>query len=156
MPHLTNPFGRYEARPREGSAMLRKKTYRIAGVCLADTGWDEAGRVMVPLDGTIEVVVVRMYQGPQLDLRLRPMVIDSRGNRRSLVEYFGAKDFVDGDDDVWRFEMREPVMGQVDSLLLMHANLDPVNDYDYSVDFSVDHAGGVWPIWSLAGHGGYE
>jgi hypothetical protein len=108
----------------------------------------------VPRDGTIEALRVRIYAGAELALRIRPYIIDSRGNTRELIKFVGKK-FLDGDDDVFTFVLREPVFTANDERMVVEAiNTDATFAYDFSCDIEVDFAAGPWPFFMITGEGG--
>ena len=97
---------------------------------------------------TVEQLVVRFYQGPELAVQVTPRRIPDNGEGRpqEMVEVIG-KDWIDGDGDKWPFDLSEPVeKGDVLEVEIQNtAEPDPNVDlsYDISVDMSLDREGGL-------------
>lgn len=104
---------------------------------------------------TVEGVRVRFYSGPRLDVRAEPYVEVSHGpdrtDRVNLIDYadeandpdadVAAKDFIDGDDDDFQFDVSQPV----DRDEVVGVEIENVNaefTYNVTVDVVVDYAGG--------------
>ncbi len=90
--------------------------------------------------GTIEKMKLRVYTGAENTLRLRPQ-IKSNGSFQDLLDYAG-KSYVDGDDDVWSWELGEPIEAD-EELVIRYENRDGSNAHNFRATFSVDHLGGV-------------
>ena len=105
---------------------------------------------------TVEGVRVRFYSGPRLDVRAEPFVEVSHGpdraDRVNLIDYadeavdpdaeVDAKDFIDGDDDDFPFDVSQPVdEGEIVGVELQ--NLNTEFTYNVTVDVVVDYAGGT-------------
>jgi hypothetical protein len=145
--------GVYPLSEKEGAAALRRLSYRFAADVLPNTTIKLTRKV--PADGTVEKVRIRTYVGNELALQIRPWVESERGRIRHLVTYAPApaKQYVDGDDETWVFEIREPVEQNGDCLVVEVVNTSINYTYSMAVDIEVDHAGGVWPFYVIAGGG---
>lgn len=104
---------------------------------------------------TIEEIVVRFYQGPELAVRVYPRRIPDNGNGtpQDLVDYHG-KEWIDGDGDKWRFPLSQPVEKNdvIEVEIENTANSDPDVDltYDVAVHMPLDrHNGAVRAVESL-------
>ena len=95
-------------------------------------------------DATVEQVTVRFYPGPRRDLHITPFVereSTRRKDRQDLVELHG-KDYIDGDNDLWVFDVSHEV--EKGDTIGVHAdNVEPDHDYDFICDVAVDYAGGT-------------
>lgn len=97
---------------------------------------------------TVESVQTRIYQGAENTLRLRLYHI-ADGSRSRLIEHVGdpdaggggTKDYIDGDDDDYRWDVSVPVE-RGDTLVVDHENTDGSNAHNYRVNMDVDHLGG--------------
>lgn len=94
----------------------------------------------VDREATIDEVDVRIYRGPELDLEVRPFVVD--GDHEVPLVTFIGKDYIDGDGDFFEFALSEPVTPG-ETLGVEVVNRDTEYAYDFSVDISLDHAGGT-------------
>lgn len=96
-------------------------------------------------DATVEQFSVRIYQGAQLDLQLEVFIErkinESRTRRDDIVEMVG-KEYIDGDDDVYEWDVSQPIEEE-DKLVILATNNDGSNAYDYRANFDVDYEGGV-------------
>jgi hypothetical protein len=94
-------------------------------------------------DSTVESVKVRIYPGPGTDLEIEPYVYrGADGDTEPLVRYEG-KQYVDGDDDVWEWDISVPVTSE-DEIRVRATNQDTQgNDYDYRVNMDVSNVGGT-------------
>jgi len=96
--------------------------------------------VDVESDGTIEALKLRVYSGAENTLRLRPQ-IDRRGHYEDIISY-GGKSFVDGDDDVWEWDLSVPIEAQ-EEIVIRHDNTDGSNAHNYRATVDVDYWGGT-------------
>lgn len=105
------------------------------------TGREVSARV--DTDATIERISIRIYQGPELDLELEPMVQERGGGsrKRPILEYSG-KEYVDGDDDLYVWDVAEPVE-EGEEIVVQATNRSGSNAYDYRANFDVDYHGGT-------------
>jgi hypothetical protein len=129
-----------------GFMNLNKESYRFAAKVPANTGWSETDTLRVAGDGTVERVRVRIYIGAQLDLKLRVWLRRKNGGKvdEPLIKFVkGMKDYIDGDDDDFSFEIGVPVYLD-DEIVVEYKNDDPLNAYDFSVDVEIDYAGGAY------------
>lgn len=96
---------------------------------------------------TIERLVVRIYQGPELSLHVTPRTIGDNGNGRpdSLVEFVGQS-YIDGDGDKWEFDLSEQISTDdvIEVEIANTATPDPnLNlSYDAAVHMELDRMGG--------------
>lgn len=97
----------------------------------------------VPADGVVERMTVRIYQGAQLQLRLRPYVIRPRQEEYSLVRFAAppAKQFLDGDDDFFIYLLYVDVTDK-DTLAVWYHNLQATHTYDFRVAVEINYAAG--------------
>lgn len=105
-----------------------------------------AGRLVLPLysDGTIESVSLRIYPGPELDLRVDPYLMRFNDRRQDIISYVpGGKQYLDGDDDTFLFCVSVPAKRN-ELLVVDYWNMDANNDYDFALTIEVDYAGGAW------------
>jgi hypothetical protein len=117
------------------------KTIRYADTIPADS--TETLEYPVDRAGTVERVRIRIYEGAELALKIRPVVIrgDENTDRSDIIETVGKRD-VDGDDDVWVFETSKPFEnGQVVAVEV--TNTDPDYGFDFACDISIDHENGI-------------
>lgn len=150
------PFSRFPVAERDGPGALRRVAYPFrVTVPAAET---ITLNQPVPRDGTIERIKVRFYAGTELAVQVVPFVRDERGNQKPLLAYArGGKQYIDGDDDSFVFEIREPVLiNTKDSLYVQFTNTQLAGGfaYDVAVDIEVDHAGGPWPLLYIPTSGG--
>lgn len=104
---------------------------------------NRAVKVEVDTDATIERMSFRIYPGAELDLELVPYVYETGGGRRKRpILEFGGKEYVDGDDDRYPFEVSEPIE-EGEEIVIEATNRDGSNAYDYRVNFDVDYHGGT-------------
>lgn len=94
-------------------------------------------------DGTLESFSVRIYPGPELQLKITPFIHRDSGNgpRLPLVTAEG-KEVIDGDDDKWTWSPSKAV-NEGDLIIVEAENTDGTNSYDYRVNFDVDYRGGI-------------
>lgn len=148
----SEPLSFHQVIERQGPEGLRRIPFRLAAsVAPASTVKVEQP---IPRDGTVERVRVRVYAGAELALRITPYVVNEKGQRRDLI-VFAGKDYIDGDDDTFEFQVREPVyLANGDKLVVSATNTSATYTYDFAVDIEVDFAGGVWPMWAVVDHQG--
>ncbi|RNJ25472.1 hypothetical protein [Halosegnis longus] len=123
-----------------------RDSYRLSTrVAANDT---ETLTVTAPDPATVEHLRVRFYQGPRLDVEVRPFVeVDGAAGveRYDLVNYADepeAKEYVDGDDDEWPFSVSKPI-DENDVIGVEIQNTNPEHSYDVTVDVEVDFEGGL-------------
>jgi hypothetical protein len=95
-------------------------------------------------DATIEEMRVRIYPGPEHDLRIFPYVDRGKGERsrrEELVEFRG-KEYIDGNGDHFKFPISVDVEEE-QTIGVDVENLEVEYAYDFVVDFDLDHAGGT-------------
>lgn len=86
---------------------------------------------------TIERLIIRIYPGAELDLRVKPYVeIGGDGPKVPLLTYEG-KEYVDGDDDKWEFDLVESV-DPGDKVGVEVTNVNSNYAYDYAAHISLD------------------
>lgn len=86
---------------------------------------------------TIERLIIRIYPGAELDLRVKPYVeIAGDGPKVPLLTYEG-KEYVDGDDDKWEFDLVESV-DPGDKVGVEVTNVNSNYAYDYAAHISLD------------------
>ena len=89
---------------------------------------------------TVEQIQIRFYQGPELDLALLPYR-ERQGDKVPLVDLYGREQIV-GDNDTFVFPISEQLHSD-DVLGVEATNSNPEYSYDFSVDMTVDRAGGI-------------
>jgi hypothetical protein len=93
--------------------------------------------------GVIVEHFVRIYDGPETTLQYESFIEDPKGNRMSIIKYAsgtGAKNYLDGNDDEFNFQIRVPVR-RGDTLVVKVTNASAF-DYDAHASMEVDY--GVW------------
>lgn len=93
-------------------------------------------------DATVESVQVRIYQGAENDLHLK-LQVRRRGTEQvdNLVQRTG-KSYIDGDDDVYHFDISAPVENG-DKLRVWYDNNDGANAHNFRVNFDLDYLSGL-------------
>lgn len=140
----------------EGSVNQNRQVYRLAKRVTNYGGADSKGTIEFPVnrEGTIERMRIRIYIGPQLDLKLVPY-IRRKGSQseEGLIAYADeGKKYLDGDDDVLDFTLSIPVFRD-DAVCVDYENMDAVNSYDFYCDIEIDHMGGAYRL-PMYGSGG--
>lgn len=103
---------------------------------------DQETSLEVDQAATVERLSIRIYPGAQLDLELRPVVRQERGNTsdQNLIEYAG-KEYIDGDDEQYHWDLSVPIE-QGDKIVIQATNRDGSNAYDYRANLDIDYQGG--------------
>jgi hypothetical protein len=118
------------------------RTYRVAdSVSAASAYADNQYDFEVTQAGRVQDFRVRIYPGPELDLKIRLKLIRLDGTEDSIVRPVGGKEYIDGDDDIFEFSVRYGVKPG-DVVRVEVENDDATNAYDFAVDFDVDYAVG--------------
>jgi hypothetical protein len=116
-----------------------KETYRLS-LQVAAGGSGRLTRRLTQ-EGTLDRVNVRIYSGAALYLQLKPKLDQLHQREVDVVDYTG-KQYIDGDDDAYVFDVSIPV--HVDNQLIVeYVNNSLVDALDFAVDFIVDHLGGT-------------
>lgn len=92
--------------------------------------------------GTVTTISVRIYDGPETALRLQVFKKNQLGELQSLVQYSGtsgAKDYIDGNDDTFKFDIRVPIERE-DKLIVRANNTSASYAYDFAVHIEIDFA----------------
>jgi len=89
---------------------------------------------------TAEQLSVRFYQGPELELEIRPLR-QRESDALPLIDLVG-RDVVVGDDDVFDFEVSEP-LEEGDELVMEVTNNSTEYAYDFNADVAIDYLGGT-------------
>lgn len=88
-------------------------------------------------ESTIERLVVRIYPGAELDLRVKPYrKVSEDGPREPLITYEG-KQYIDGDDDKWKFDLVEEAKPG-DYVGVEVENVNTQYAYDFAAHVSLD------------------
>lgn len=100
--------------------------------------------VSIPLDGpaTVESLMLRIYVGAENTLRLRPMKKKNNGYEDLLDYADDGKHYVDGDDDVWEWDLSVPV-GEDEEIVIRYDNRDGSNAHNFRANLDVDYFGGT-------------
>lgn len=122
-----------------------RKAYRFALSVPANT----SGKLVldVPSNCTLEKVKCRIYFGAQLALRLKPYIMRPRKTKEEILCYVaGGKDYIDGDDDGFEFDVAIPLWLD-DQIVVEYNNTDANYAYDFAIDVELDSRFGVerWP-----------
>jgi hypothetical protein len=123
----------------------RRLTKRFA--TQASAGADSELTEKVSESATVEHLSIRIYRGAELDLELTPFLERDGTERTSLVDLVG-KDHIDGDDDRYKLDVLEPVSAD-DVIGVEYNNQDNNNPHNFSVDVTLDRAGGQSRVLSL-------
>lgn len=94
---------------------------------------------------TIEKLSIRIYPGAETDLEIVPQILKDQTDSVENLIRFEGKDHVDGDDDVFRWDLSVPVEKD-DVIQILADNNDPNNPFDYRVNMEIDERGGVQPF----------
>lgn len=120
-----------------------KEAYTIKDDVPANTSFD--GRTQthtVPADGTLLDPQLRIYPGPENDLHLKITVKQDRtGRQREIISTEGPNDYIDGEDDFWRWHSEIPVYHN-DVITVDPENVDGQHSHNYRFSYSIDFAGG--------------
>lgn len=92
---------------------------------------------VVPRDGRLEDLAVRIYAGAENTLHLRLYHEQNSGAQETLITPIG-KTYIDGDDDKWVWDLSIPVR-QDDELVVDYENTDGANAHNFRVTFDVDY-----------------
>lgn len=118
----------------------KKEIVSFRKVILANT--TDVLHERIKADGTIENVKIRLYQGNQKSLRVRPYVEHKGSKIEDVITYASTSDnFISGDDDYFVFDITVPVQYD-DYIKIWVQNVDGTYDYTLSVDVEVDYIGG--------------
>jgi hypothetical protein len=93
-------------------------------------------------DATVEQVDVRIYPGAGLALRLEILHVDDQTGTESPLVRTRGKDYIDGDDDTYSFNISEPIK-QDDEIKVRATNLADSEEYNFRVNFDVDERAGT-------------
>jgi len=93
------------------------------------------------IQGSVEL---RLYSGAELDLRIKPMIRSQEKVLRPIIALKG-KDYIDGDDDIYRWVVNLPVF-KGEYIVLQADNVDAVNAFDYRFNFSINYSKGLMDI----------
>jgi hypothetical protein len=143
------PFSRFPVAERDGPGALRRVAYPFRTTIGA--GASRTIKLPIPRDGTVERITVRFYVGTELGVRVVPYVVSDTGTVKQLLTFpKDGKTYIDGEDDRFIFEIREPVfVGTKEVLCVDFVNTTDAQTgfaYDVAVDIEIDHAAGAWPL----------
>lgn len=96
----------------------------------------------VPADATIEKFQVRIYEGAELDLQVRPQVLEQGSAQPTPLVDIAGKSYIDGDDDLFTWELSRPVEEGAE-IRMRSKNLDGTNPYDYRANLELNNVGGT-------------
>lgn len=119
------------ARPKSGSTIAKQ----VPATDQDRVSW------RVPRDGTLEKLAVRIYIGAENTLRLNVYHEHEDGGQELLIQPQG-KNFIDGDDDRWEWDLAVPVR-QNDAIVVDYENTDGTNAHNFRVTLDVDYYNGV-------------
>lgn len=97
-------------------------------------------------DATVEQVDVRIYPGAGLALRLEILKKDDQTDVTTPIVRTRGKDYLDGDDDTYSFDLSEPIK-EDDQIVVRATNLADSNEYNFRVNFDIDERGGTTSIF---------
>lgn len=99
-------------------------------------------QINIPGPGLIERLAIRIYQGAQLNLRINPYLVRPRQNLNLINYVTGGKQFVDGDDDNYIYNLSIEC-NQDDALAVWFSNLQATHAYDFRVSVEINYAAGA-------------
>jgi len=97
---------------------------------------------------TIEQLSIRIYPGAETDLEIVPQVLKDQTNTAESLVRFQGKEYVDGDDDVFEWDLSVPVV-EDDKIQIRAENKDANNPYDYRVNVEIDERNGIRAFWGI-------
>lgn len=102
----------------------------------------ESGTLTTQIDepATVEGLTIRFYQGPELNLELVPFR-KRESDRLPLVDLVG-RDVIVGDADVFNLSVSEQIHDG-DVVGVQFENTSTEHAYDFQVDVTLEHAGGI-------------
>lgn len=102
-----------------------------------------AGTIEVATDGpcTLEHLKLRIYDGAENTLQLRPQK-ERNGTYDELLAYGDGKQYVDGDDDVWEWDLSIPFETD-EKIVIRYDNTDTQNPHNFRATTSVDYMNGA-------------
>lgn len=112
----------------------------------APAGSSDTVGFSVPTDGTIEGLQLRIYNGAENTLQLVPEV--HRDGATELLLELAGKAYVDGDDDVWSWDLSEPVEAD-DEIVIRYTNTDDTNPHNFRATMEVDYLSGTDRVVSV-------
>ena len=83
---------------------------------------------------------IRIYVGPELDLRIYPVIVRAGGAVENVIHYMGEKDYLDGEDDRFQWDILM-VVRPGDILRVTAVNANAAYAYDYRLNCSVNYVG---------------
>jgi len=93
-------------------------------------------------DATVESASVRIYRGAENTLQLRLKHLPEQGAPSDLVETVGPKQYIDGDDERYDWNLGVPV--EDGSVVVVEAeNTDGINAHNFRVNVDLDYLGGT-------------
>jgi hypothetical protein len=103
-----------------------------------------SGELAVDVDaaGTLEGLKLRIYAGAENTLQLRPQRKTNGGYENLLAYGNDGKHYVDGDDDVWEWDLSIPVQKD-DAIVVRYENTDANNPHNFRAVTEIDHLNGV-------------
>lgn len=96
-------------------------------------------RQNIPASGVVERVLIRIYQGAQLNLRLRPYIVRPRQHHDLITFAPGGKQWFDGDDDFYIYQISAEV-NRDEAFAVWYHNLQATHTYDFRVTIEVNYA----------------
>lgn len=92
-------------------------------------------------DGVLQgKLIIRIYAGPELALRIYPKIVRKSDVEEHLIHYMGEKDYIDGDDDFFEWEIHK-IVKRGDKLEVAATNANASYAYDYRLNCSVNYVG---------------
>jgi len=90
-------------------------------------------------DGVVQgKLQIRIYPGPELELKLYPKIRRLGDVDSDVITYVGDKDYVDGDNDAYQWDVFIPVR-KGEKFRVTAVNENSSYAYDYRVNFAVNY-----------------
>lgn len=94
----------------------------------------------VQADATVEKLSVRIYPGPETDFKIYPEIKREQADTVESLVRFEGKQYVDGDDDVFEWDLSVPLYK--DDVIQVRAENNTGNEYDYRANLEIDERNG--------------
>ena len=92
--------------------------------------------------GTVENIKIKFYQGQQLALQIRPIILKAHGTPVDLISYAEETDeFLSGDDDYFIYDINIPV--SIDNQIILKCKNLASFDVNVVVDVTIDYLAGT-------------
>lgn len=119
---------------------MRRRPITISDTVPPNTDFNDRRRDAEVFGTDVELLdpSLRIYPGPELDLKLRPLIISESGSVEPLILWTGGKNHISGDDDdfQWRANVK---LNDGDRIVIDTRNDDLTNSYDYRFNAVIRH-----------------